>query len=241
MDIKRENPIPVYQQLKGAIRQRINTGEWPRGWKIPSEPVLSKSLNLSRGTVRKAVADLINDGLLESRQGDGTYVTGWPIEQRLMGFYSFAREAEEQGLEFKSRVLEWKEESAGANVAARLKMNPEERILRVKRLRILADMPILLETCHFPARLVSELRMEDFVEGALYDALQERCRIYVNRAEEAFEAIALGGYEAEFLEVSVGSPALMVERLAYTIDNKPIELRFSVMRGDKCRYYIELK
>jgi GntR family transcriptional regulator len=241
MDIQRNSEIPLHRQLKDAIRLRIDSGEWPRGWKVPSEPELCRSLSISRGTVRQAISALIREGLLESRRGDGTYVTGPAVEQHLMGFYSFAREARERGIELTSEVLDWAVVPAYSGLSQRLGVEPGAKVLRVTRLRLLEGEPILLETCSMPHDLVSALSEEDFTRGAIYDALEKKCHLRVASAKETFEAVVMGDYESGLLGVPVHSPAFSVERLAYAAGDKPVELRHSIIRGDRCRYHIELK
>lgn len=241
MDIQRNSCVPLHRQLNNAIRLQIETGKWPRGWKIPSEPELCRSLSVSRGTVRQAIADLVREGVLESRRGDGTYVTGPSVEQHLMGFYSFAREAEERGHELTSQVIDWSIIRACTSLAQCLELKPKAQVLRVTRLRLLAGEPILVEACSLPYEMVSMLKEDDFTHGAIYDALEDLCRIRVSSAKETFEAVALEEYESGLLGVPVSSPAFSVERIAYTTGNQPVELRRSIIRGDRCRYHVELK
>jgi GntR family transcriptional regulator len=241
MELHRESKVPLYQQIKGAIRLHIEAGDWKPGQQIPSEPELSVALGVARGTVRNAITELVHEGWLERRQGDGTYVTRRSLEQRLMGFYSFAREARERGQELISRVLEWLTTPCSEGLSRRLERPVGDPVLRVTRLRLLEGEPIILETCLLPMDVAAPLREEDFAHGALYDALEERCGIHVLSAEETFWAIGLGAYEAELLRMAPGAPALSVERVAYTLGERPVELRLGTLRGDRCRYRIDLE
>jgi GntR family transcriptional regulator len=241
MQLQRDSGIPLHEQLKTILRLNVETGEWQPGRKLPSEPELSQTLGIARGTVRSAISELVLQGLLESRQGDGTYVSSRKIEQNLMSFYSFAREAAERGLEISSRVLEWAEPVATEGLRQQLALDSGDRVLRVTRIRLLAEEPIVIETCYIPAKYAASLREEDFTRGALYDVLQERCGLNIVKADETFEASLLSEYEAELLGVAPGSPALSVERLAYTAGDRPIEFRRGIIRGDRCRYHVELR
>ena len=199
MELHRESKIPLYQQIKDAIRLQIEAGDWRPGQQIPSEPELSEGLGVARGTVRNAITELVHEGWLERRQGDGTYVTRRSLEQRLMGFYSFAREARERGQELTSRVLEWTTVRCSEGLARRLEQPAGEPVLHVTRLRLLEGEPVVLESCLIPAAVAAPLREEDFTQGALYDALEERCGVRILLAEESFSAITLGAYGAELL------------------------------------------
>jgi GntR family transcriptional regulator len=241
MELHRESKIPLYQQIKDAIRLQIEAGDWRPGQQIPSEPELSEGLGVARGTVRNAITELVHEGWLERRQGDGTYVTRRSLEQRLMGFYSFAREARERGQELTSRVLEWTTVRCSEGLARRLEQPAGEPVLHVTRLRLLEGEPVVLESCLIPAAVAAPLREEDFTQGALYDALEERCGVRILLAEESFSAITLGAYEAELLQVPPGAPALSVERVAYAPGRHPVELRLGTLRGDRCRFRIELR
>lgn len=241
MQLQRDSKVPLYQQLKSALRARIESGEWRPGQQIPSEPELCEALGIARGTVRNALADLAREGWLERRQGEGTYVARRHLEQNLMRLYSFGREAQQRGLSFCARILEWSTLRADERLAETLSLAPGEELLRVSRLRLLEDEPILIETCHIPAALAHSLTEEDFVAGALYDVYEERCRVPILRAEETFAVTALTPREASLLDVTPRSPAFQVERVAYTAADRPVELRRSTIRGDRCRYHLELR
>lgn len=240
MELQRDSEVPLYQQIKAALRLRIETGEWRPGQRVPSEPELCARLGVARGTVRCALAELTQEGWLERRQGSGTYVTRRSLEQDLMRFYSFAREASARGLRLTSHVLDYAVEAPAPGLAGQLALKPGERVVHVLRLRLLEGEPVALETCYLPEGVAGQLGPDDFREGALYDVLEDRCGVRVMQARESFTAVVLGAYEAERLGVSPGAPALSVERVAYAAGDRPVEVRLGLLRGDRCRYHVEL-
>lgn len=240
MELQRDSRVPLHRQLKDALRLRVQAGEWQAGQRVPSETELAQTLGIARGTVRTAITELVHDGLLERRQGDGTYVVERSIEQKLMGFYSFARDAARRGVEITSDVVHWGTEPADRPMADKLAMAPGEEVRRVMRVRSMDGERVLIETCVLPLGLTQRLQEEDFTHGALYDALERFCRLVVTHAEETFEAVALGEREAQLLGMPSGAPALRVQRLAYTAENHPVEVRDSLLRADRCRYHLRL-
>lgn len=233
--------VPLYQQLKEIIIGKIERQEWLPDDKIYSENQLYEMYDVSRNTAKKAIEDLVQEGVLYRIQGKGTFVSKPKIEHSLSGFYSFSQVLKEKGLNPKDIVLDVTVEEATHKIAKALQISEGEEVVLLKRLRCASDEPIILETSYLPKSKIKDYkRLNDVGETPLYDILREEFNIYVTSAKETFEPILIREVESEHLDVVVGSPALLLERVAYDQTKRPIEFCKSVVRGDRCKFYTEL-
>jgi len=233
--------VPLYQQLKEFIIEKIDNQTWKPGEKIYSENQLFEMFNVSRNTAKKAIEDLVQEGTLYRIQGKGTFVSHPKIEQSLSGFYSFSQVLKEKGLHPKDIVLQVKTEEASHQVAKALQINKGDEVVILQRLRCANGEPIILESSFLPKVIIDDItKLEQVGDTALYDILREEFNIVVNSAKETFEPILIREEEEEHLEVKVGSPALLLERIAYDPSKQPVEFCKSIVRGDRCKFYTEL-
>lgn len=232
--------IPLYHQLKEILIETIEKGELMPGEKIPSENQLCSQYSVSRNTAKKAIDDLVQDGILMRIQGKGTFISKPKIEQSLSGFYSFSKVMEEKGLQPKDVILHVKVIEAPSHVAKMLKLEDKELVLELKRLRCANNEPIILETSYIPNWLVPDFSQEKLERNSLYDVLDKEYGVSVTKAKEAFEPVLIRAYESQYLEVKAGDPALMLERVAYDKNGLQVEFCRSIVRGDRCRFYTEL-
>ena len=233
--------IPLYHQLKQRLDARIRAGEWKPGDKIDSENSLMDIFHVSRNTAKKAIEELVQEGILHRIQGKGTFVSRPKFEQSLTGFYSFSRVLREKGLHPTDRVLEVKEVEPSATVRGGLQLPLGEKVIEMKRLRCADGEPIILESSFMPKSVIQDMSvLYEVGTSSLYDLLDERYDVTVVRAKEAFEPVLIREGESILLETEVGKPALLLERTAYDTNDQPVEFCISIVRGDRCRFYTEL-
>lgn len=233
--------VPLYQQIREIMRDKIESGEWERGTLIPGENELCKMFDVSRGTVRQALAELVEDGLLERKQGKGTYVSGRKITDSLVEFASFTQRMLRLGFRPSSTLLSVDRVLASDGIARWLQITKDSPVVRIERLRLVDDNPVMFERCFLPGHLFEGLEKHDVGNTPLYDILRNEYGVIPVRSEEYFEPTLIRDYESLILGVKKGSPALFLETVAYTEDNTPILLSRGIVRGDKCRFYFELK
>lgn len=238
------SPVPKYHQLKQILKEKIETGEWAPGDLIPSEPELCRMYGVSRTTVRQTMASLVSEGLVVRQQGKGTFVAGPKIEQELVGFYSFTEDVMRKGLQPRSEILSKGVTAASKAVASKLGLAPGERVVYLTRLRLADEEPIMLETSYLPEKYCQGLDRIDFRGRPLYDVLGQDFGVELTRARETFEAGVADEYEASWLRIWPGAPVMLLERLAYMKgkdgQDTPIEFCRSVVRGDRCRFQVDL-
>ncbi|MCH6267261.1 GntR family transcriptional regulator [Neobacillus citreus] len=240
--LQSDSVIPLYHQLKERLKQSIDSGDWKPGDQIPSEHQLMNDYNVSRNTAKKAIEELVQDGLLYRVQGKGTFVAKPKLlQQSLMGLYSFSKGFKEKGMVPNDIVIDIREVKPTPEIMEELQVTNEEHVIEMKRLRCVDDDPYILESSFFPKRVVPNMEpLKRVGETSLYDLLEAEFNIIVNRAIEAFEPVLIRPDESEFLKTEAGKPALLLERTAFDTSGKPVEFCRSIVRGDRCRFYTEL-
>ncbi|MFC7392067.1 GntR family transcriptional regulator [Scopulibacillus cellulosilyticus] len=232
--------IPLYHQLKEILRDNIESSKWRPGELIPSENQLQKDYNISRNTVKKALDDLVAEGLLHRIQGKGTFVAMPKLDQSLSSFYSFSKVMEEKGLEPKDIIISINKTNADPNIANHLQIPEGAPIITLERLRCAKEEPIILETSYIPQSIISDLDKEKIQKYSLYDYMQKEYGVIVTNAKEIFEPVLIREYESQYLQVKPGFPALLLDRIGYDANRRPVEFCRSIVRGDRCRFYTEL-
>jgi GntR family transcriptional regulator, N-acetylglucosamine utilization regulator len=227
----RRRPEPLWHQVEQAIRQRIESGEWPPGDRIPAEDRLCELLGVSRITVRHAIRNLEESGLLRREHGRGTFVRSATVVAGTRDLTSFTDEMLRLGLVAGSKVLEAVEVPALADVAAALAIGEGAQVVRIRRLRMGGNAPIGLQTAHIPVARVPGFLDAGPLEGSLYRLLKARYRITPEEAHEVYRVTLVDDYHAQLLDVPVGSPAFVIERVSADAFG-PFEFTVSLMRGD---------
>lgn len=209
------------------------------GAAIPSERRLSQELGVSRLTLRAALDELVREGYLERRHGSGTFVTQPKIAQQLT-LTSFSEDMRRRGMVPGSRTLELAVSTAGARLGLRLQVSPEERVVRVKRLRTADGEPMAMEVLHVPQALVPGLRQQDLEDRSFYELLEDRYGILITSSTQTIEPTVTNEEESSVLGVPLHSPAFLFERTSLTESGRVVEFVHSIYRGDRYRLVAQL-
>ena len=228
MTLEPSSPLPLYHQLERVLAERIADGRYRDGF--PGDLDLAAEFSVSRGTVRQALDRLARSGLIVRQQGRGSFVAA-PLEYPLGRFYRFAHEMQVRGIPESSQVLGRGNVRAPAAVAAALGLSRGGRLLRIVRLRLAGDRPLLLETSHLPDDVGAPLRFADLSAGSMYDLL-EHSGVRLSQVTEEVHPVSLRAEEAEPFGLPSGAPAFAVERLALA-GERPVEHRFVLAPGDR--------
>src|SRR3954454_745334 len=236
-ELSSELPLPLYLQLARYLRNFIVPGKLGHRDALPSERQLSQRFAVSRVTVRKALRELSEEGLLEQIQGAGTFVNRAPhVEQRLSTLTSFSEDMASRGLVAGSRWLHRTVSVATPEEALALGLSPGATLSRMQRLRTANGAPMALELAAIPTVFLPD---PEAVEGSLYDAL--RARGYSPfRALQRLTAVRLTTDQAAQLGLAEGAAALYVERRTMLEDGTPLEFVRSQYRGDAYDFIVEL-
>jgi GntR family transcriptional regulator len=230
---------PLYLQLKRFIQDAIRNELVQAGDALPSERDIAARLDVSRVTVRKAVQQLVRQGVLVQRHGSGTYVAPQPhrVEQSLSHLTSFTEDMARRGMAVRSIWLDRGVYEPSPEETAVLGLSATERVARIARLRLSGDTPLAIERASLSARLLPD---PTAVGTSLYSHLEKAGNRPV-RAIQRIRAASLVEDDATLLEVAGGVASLHIERTSYLASGQVVEFTRSVYRGDTYDFVAELR
>ena len=236
---------PLYSQIKALILQSLQAGEWKPGEAIPSEMDLATRYRVSQGTVRKAIDELATSNLVVRRQGKGTFVATHAEQHVQFRFLKLVPDSGTPGSEgpAQRQVIDCRRARATADVARALSLRSGDAVLQARRVLSFSGTPTILEDIWLPAAPFKGLTAERLAnyDGAMYALFETEFNMRMLRAEEKIRAeSAIDGRE-QLLNVEHGTPLLSVERIAYTYQNVPMELRRGYYRTDTHHYQNSLR
>lgn len=224
----RRSVLPRYYQLKEIIRDKIRQQEWQPGTAIPSERELVGLYGMSRMTVRQALTELANEGVLHREQGKGTFVSQYLHPQSLIRLSGFTELIEAQGQQPTTQVLSAQMWPADKRVAQSLCIRPGLPVFRLHRLRFANGKPLALELAHISFIGCEQLLEDDLEKHSLYRLLEAKYGLLLLKAEQEITVGLLGDEESYYLNLPIGSPAHFTRSTAYTERDQPIEYAISV-------------
>lgn len=230
--------VPLYHQLKELLTEKIESGEWEPGYRLPGELEISREFGLSRATVRQAMGLLENQGLVERFQGRGTFVGRPKLANNLMMLFSPMRGMTGTESVPALEVEYLRTVAAPASLAMRLGMRGDEMVYELKRRVVVDKEPLLLITNWLPVDRFPGLEAEFAARGTVIRTLAQYGIDRVHQHKEV-EITILDDTEAAALETRPGAPALLVTYLTSLPTGEPFEYRKLVVRGDRCRYYVD--
>jgi GntR family transcriptional regulator len=233
-------PVPLYHQLKCALMEAIESGEWKLGDQLPNEGRLAENFGVSKITVRQALQELADLGYVRREQGRGTFVSKPKVDQGPRELTSFNDEMRRHHLAPSSRVLDCHIGRARDRLAEVLELRPDEPVFVLKRLRMADGEPMGIQTANIPVTLAPGLADEDLENVSLYELLQTKYGLQPARARETYLAQPAADEAAELLGIAPRSPVFSVERVTLLSNGKPFEFVQSVMRGDRYSVVLEL-
>jgi len=224
----KKGSIPLYMQIKELLTSRISKGDWKPGNIIPSEVQLAQELEVSQGTVRKAITELVENNILTRRQGRGTFVSRHDIHRSLFHFFHIEGNEGQKVLP-ESTVMHCHRKTASKQEAMKLDLEARAKVIKIERLRNIAGKPIMVETITLPEALFNDLGKggDCKLPNTLYELYEKQFGITIHSAKERLGAIAASKLDAERLNLKVGTPLLEIERVALTLNKIPVELRIS--------------
>jgi len=237
-DLERDAPTPIYQQIQDWMRFQIRSGRWPEHYKLSAETDLARDLGVSRGTVRKAIADLIAEGLLVQIHGRGTFVSSSHLEQPLAErLVAFSEDLINKHIPFETRVLEQSVIHPDQRTASLLSVSTTSDVFYLKRLRIVRGAPLILLNNYVVLSRCPGLERVDFTRYRLFEALEDLFGLKLDWGRRTFEARAADEDTARLLGISPCDPVMYLEQVVYLQDGSPIELSDVWLRGDRFRLW----
>lgn len=229
---------PLYAQLFETMLDRIATGDLAPGAMLPSESDLGREHGVSQGTARKALTMLEQEGVVERRQGRGTFVVARTPESSRFRFLRLrSLEGANDEPELVSETVRRRKSTAAER---KLLDGAPEAVFEIERVRSLAGRNVLYERASVPAAHFPGLADRAPLPNALYVFYQHAYACGVARAEERLRAIAASEKVAEIFGLEVGAPVMEVERLAFDLRRRAVERRITICSTERHRYDISL-
>jgi GntR family transcriptional regulator len=240
LKLKRDLATPLYEQLADGLRQQIADGKLKPGAGLPPESALTSNFRVSRITARKALELLVREGLIERRQGKGTFVAPPKIQQDLHTLRGFAEVMASQGREQAMQVLEFGIVSADVTIARALRLPQGESVLRIKRRHLFRNAPIAFALIYIPQPYARMLTLEQVATTPIYTLLTHQAQIEIKRATQIVRTLAADATMAKLLALPKAAPVMMIERITYSTQEKPVEYIVFYHRGDRYELAVEL-
>ena len=235
---------PLYQQIKALILKSLQGGEWKPGEVIPSEMELASRFRVSQGTVRKAVDELAAENLLVRRQGRGTFVATHAEQHVQYRFLKLVPDAGDTSSEGPAQreIIDCKRLRANGEIARSLGLRAGDAVLRVRRVLSFAGRPTILEDLWLPGGpfkgLTAERLRDD--QGPMYALFETEFGVRMVRATEKIRAVMPDAEQCLLLKTITTTPLLSVDRIAYTYNDAPMEMRRGLYLTDTRHYRNEL-
>ena len=229
---------PNYTYIARTVRQWILHGEYSAGDKLPSEEAMCKEFAVSRMTVRQALAELVNAGLIYRVKGIGAFVSTGQLERDLNSITGFHEEFQNLGLNPKSRVLVSERRLPTRYEQLRLGLTKYQLVRFVRRIRYLTDVPMGVQSLTVPIHVVPSIENIDLETTSFYRHLRD-VGIPLERADQKISAV-VDAELAALIDIPTDIPYLRVERTSFVRGNLAAELLVSSFRADKYSYHVSL-
>lgn len=234
------SPLPLYSQLEDIIRQQINDGILKEDQLVPSENEIAAEYKISIGTVRKALNNLTREGILFLKQGKGTFVVRPDFrEYYYHDFIYKLRNSNNISLPI-PKIIDCRIKIAKGNVKEKLKLSINEKVIATYRLMLQNKMPIIQEKIYLSEKYFHNFAQNDFINDPLYTLYSEKYQVSIVGADSYFEPNIASRKAAKALNIKQGASVIIIETIAYTIGDKPVEYRICTGRGDYFRHYVAM-
>lgn len=227
---------PRYVQIAQTITEWIRMGRFAAGDRLPAERQLAQDLGVSRMTVRQAVGVLTQQGLINSHQGSGNYVTRPVLDQPVDVLIGFSDNLIKRGVTPGARVLDLHVAQADAALAQALQIAPDDPVLAVRRLRLANAMPVALEHSYFPERYFPRLAQHDLETRSIYAILAQEYGVQLAGAYQTLEPVVALPDQAALLQIAEGAPLMLVTRTSSDLQGRVVEYAQDLYRGDCFRF-----
>lgn len=237
---KRNSALPVYHRLYVLIAEGIKDGRYPPGELLPPEKTLAERYEVSRVTVRKALAHLVEDGLVTKRHGQGNIVTlGASSDRENNRVSGLIADLVAQGVDFRAKTLYWDRVVPGRLVIEKLGLPVGAECFLIRRLRSLKRQPVSYASIYLPERVGITLKRKNAARKLILQMLDDS-PFAVDHTEYSLSATLADGEIADSLGLAVGSPVLRMLGVAFTAEHVPVYFQDSLYHPDRYEYAVKL-
>jgi GntR family transcriptional regulator len=231
---------PLYERVETVLAGDIADGSLPPETQLPSEDGLIERFKVSRTTVRKAIQNLVERGLVEVRRGKGTFVTQPKITQELTELTGFVEDMQALGRTPTARLLDKRIVPADEAIAHHLALAPGTLVVRLQRVRLADGVAMSFDETYLLRDLGEKVAENDLEAEPVFALLEGKYGTPLVGAEYKLEATAADPVAAKALQVPAGSPIFLIERTSYTTGNRPVDYERLHYRGDLIRFVTRL-
>ncbi len=230
---------PLYLQVRDLLAGRIASGDWKPGGTLPNEIDLARDLSVSPGTVRRALEQMEDERLIHRRQGRGTFVAD-PASEDLAIRYTNIRTPQGERVSGEVTEVALARGSALEIEQKRLRLRSHMQVTRVHRIRQSGGIPFMVEDAVLPETLFPNVE-ERVRTTHRITSLAQHFGVLLGRAEEKVSIVYADPRTAEALSIAEGTPVLELDRVVYTLDDRPAEWRLAKCHlGDEV-YWTEME
>ena len=232
--------LPLYARVESELAANIVDGSLAPGMQLPTEDSLIERFAVSRTTIRKAIQNLANRGLIEIQRGRGTFVSQPKITQELTELRGFVEDMQALGRTATARLVDKRVVPATENVGRHLGLTAGTLIMRIQRVRLADGVAMSFDETWLPLEIGEKVVMHDLEAEPIFSLLEQRYGIPLVEAEYRLEAVVAEAHAAGALGISTGSPIFMIERTSYSTDGRPVDHERLHYRGDLIRFVTRL-
>lgn len=233
-------PVALHFLVREHLLERILGGELRPGDQIPTEAELIAQFGVSRTTVRRALQDIENAGLIRRHAGRGTFVTIPRLNQELRRVTGFVEDMEQHGLRASARLVAAEIVQATEAIAEALHLSISAEVTHIERVRLGNGQPISLDVSYLPREVGDVVMQHDLTTDPIYSILEDGMGTPLAYADYAIEATVADERLAALLECSAGRPVLDIERTTYGDSDRPLMYEHLYYRADRIRYRLRL-
>lgn len=233
--------VPKYIQISNWLMEMIQKGRYTVNDKLPSESKLSELFHVNRNTVRQAISDLVAKGLVQKRNGVGSFVLSrglTPVKYTLQHISSFTDDMIGMGIVPETQLIHQSVVEAPPDVAEKLMLGKEKMVILTERLRLGNQIPLVIERSYLPHKEYKGI-LKMRLTGSLYHLLTKKFGVELHRSIQTFRAVNLSGKDARLLGLPQRSSGIFLESVIYDSKNIPVEVLHAFHRGDKYIFEVE--
>ncbi|MDM5340325.1 UTRA domain-containing protein [Fictibacillus enclensis] len=226
MKLNNASSLPLYEQLMINIKDEMDKGVYKAGDRIPNEAELCDLYSVSRITVRRAIQELVEEGLLERKQGKGTFVSRKKVARELITVEGFSDFSKQLGVNSSKKVLECKEIKATKQVAEALQIEVGSPVLNLSRLMFIDDMPFTIDIVHYSLIRFPKLMENIFEYESTYDVLKNIYQVNMQKTSSTkiLTAVPASTTEAEYLDCDPGAMLFNIDKTVFDDQGVPIHI-----------------
>lgn len=238
--VSRNDPLPLYHQIKDVLKNKIENGELEPHERLPSGKDLAEAFDVSQMTIRQALSELAKENYIYRKRGEGSYVAEKKMRHAVLNLNSFSEEMRKRGHEPSSKILKREVQRTDEKLCNRFHCSKKEKILKLKRIRCADGNPLALQIAAIRRKFSPGLEEVDFTNQSLYKTLEEKFDVVISKANQEIEARTASKSEAKYLKIEEGDTVLIIRRTVYAGNGDPIEFTRSIYRSDKYTLYVSL-